>query len=87
MIAKLLINGGEGGIRTHGTRKGITVFEIDVSRLTLCCPISFCPNSLRFTKTACGSSAVSYCSVLGGSLANWLASFLPSSTVEGVGVF
>ena len=27
-VCKLLIlNGGEGGIRTHGTRKGSTVFE------------------------------------------------------------
>ena len=26
-LAKLLINGGEGGIRTHGARKGTTVFE------------------------------------------------------------
>ena len=82
-----MITGEEGEIRTHGARKGTTVFEVDVSRLTLCCPISFCPNSLRFTKTACGSSAVSYCSVLDSSFANWLASFLPSSTVEGVGVF
>ena len=26
-LTKLLINGGEGGIRTLGTRKGTTVFE------------------------------------------------------------
>ena len=30
-----LFSGGEGGIRTHGTRKGSTVFETVVARFCL----------------------------------------------------
>ena len=66
-------NGGEGGIRTLGTRKSTTVFEFDGGRASLSQLVLSCAVLLGFlesTVTVCtGSSRL----VSSRSLANWLA--------------